>query len=143
MIEQEVDRMPLANGTYTITRRETGEHRTFRIRTQKEDADFAAGERVVSLLTGPDNTRDFDGFGFVNEAGTQINVWRSKRGEDGGKHSAFEYYAAMLVDLANGGKRWGANYDFLESRSCVRCNRKLTDPISIEMGIGPTCRGRD
>jgi hypothetical protein len=25
---------------------------------------------------------------------------------------------------------------------CVRCNRPLTDPVSISMGMGPECRGR-
>lgn len=25
---------------------------------------------------------------------------------------------------------------------CCRCGRELTDPLSIELGIGPTCRSR-
>lgn len=41
--------MRLFNGFYTIRNRQTGEHRTFRIATQAEDARFAPGERIVSL----------------------------------------------------------------------------------------------
>jgi hypothetical protein len=44
------------NGTYTITS-PTGEHRTFRIKTQKDDARFAPGKRTIALLTGSDNDR--------------------------------------------------------------------------------------
>ena len=53
----------IPNGEITLTNRETGEHRTFRIRTNKEDARFAPGERVIALLTGPDNTTSYTGFG--------------------------------------------------------------------------------
>lgn len=31
-------------------------------------------------------------------------------------------------------------YRLLEENSCVRCNRRLTDPVSISCGIGPECR---
>ena len=61
------------NGIYTVTNKETGEHRTFAVRTQKEDAKFAPGERIVALLTGPNNEDDYTGFGFVTPAG--IIVW--------------------------------------------------------------------
>ena len=130
------------NGTYTIQNVKTGEHRTFRIRTQKETARFAPGKRTVALLTGPNNELDYDSFGFViNE---NIFVWSQKRGQ--GKMSAYDWYAFMLQDLAdnNGDKlrELGKDYRIMLEKRCIRCNRKLTHPDSIASGIGPECASR-
>ena len=65
------------NGTITIYNPATDAHRTFRIRTQPDDSDFAPGQRVVSLLVGPDNESDYQGFGFVSYG--RIAVWHSRR----------------------------------------------------------------
>jgi hypothetical protein len=128
----------IPNGVFTITNQETREHRTFRIHTKAESANFAPGERVVSLLEGPDNTSDYRGFGFVK--GDRILVWKSKRGE--GKRSAHEWYALMLADLFTGGEHFGDRYTIEGARVCRRCNRQLTDPDSIAAEMGPECRAR-
>ena len=121
------------NGTFTVTSNRTGEHRTFKVRTQKADANFAPGERIVSLMTGPDNHSDFSGFGFVNDNGT-INVWRSKQSP------TFNAYAKMLTGMAQHVE--AGNITVQAATKCRVCNRKLTDPISIETGIGPICAGK-
>ena len=131
------------NGSCTIVNERTGEHRTFNVRTKKLDADFAPGERVVSLLTGPDNTRDYTGFGFVKQDG--IVVWRKKVSADPTKPSPFQVYAKMIWSLSRDGERspfYLKGYRLKFERKCLKCNRKLTDPISIDMGIGPECRAK-
>jgi len=129
----------LSNGTITIeSLRPDGGHRTFRIRTQPEDSNFAPGRRVVALLSGPDNESDYTGFAFVAEDGGGVDVWRSKRGMDE-KRSTWEWYADMLT---RPGIYQTQGYRYLVSQRCRRCNRKLTDPISISEGIGPECAGR-
>lgn len=35
------------------------------------------------------------------------------------------------------------NYGHDSARACVRCGKELTDAASMEVGIGPICRGRD
>lgn len=124
------------NGYLTITNPVTGNHRTFRIRTQPADARFAPGERVVGLLTGPDNTEDYQGFGFVQPDGS-IRVWRSKRGD--GAPSEWERFADLIARRVE----YEGRLVYQESRRCLRCNRELTDPTSIELGIGPVCRGEE
>lgn len=119
------------NGCLTLFNPATGNHRTIRVITQKKDANFAAGERVIQLLTGPDNTRSYTGFGFVKEGG-KINVWRKKQGTE------FDRYADM-VEHPEKYQEVGIEYKF-EGR-CRVCNRLLTDPESIELGVGPVCRG--
>jgi len=129
------------NGSITIQNTKTGEHRTFQIRTAGEKSKLA-GKRLVSLLVGPENTRDYQGFAFVDENG--IRVWRTKVGAPG-KPSAFDVYANMIWSLAKFGENspWHQRgYTMACERKCMRCNRKLTHPESIESGIGPECAGR-
>jgi len=138
-------RLSIFNGKYTIQNRTTGEHRTFMVKTQAEDAKFAPGTRVVALLTGSDNDSDasYQGFGFVNLDG--IRVWSSKRGTPDGKKSAWEWYAEMLWSLAvdAGHSEYADRYTLLMEGRCVKCNRVLTEPESIRTGIGPVCAGRE
>lgn len=133
--------LKIFNGRYTIQNRRSGEHRTFEIKTQDEDAKFAPGKRVVALLSGPDNTADYMGFGFAGDDG--IEVWRSKRGA--GKKSEFEHYAAMLWSLAldAGFSPFSETYQLMMEGTCYVCNRVLTEPLSITTGIGPVCREKN
>jgi hypothetical protein len=121
------------NGTFTITSVKSGDHRTFRVKTQKPDANFAPGSRIISLLTGPCNESDYRGFGFVNDNG-QIYLWRNKQ------TPTFKAYANMLENMAQHIE--AGNIDVQAATKCRVCNRKLTDPVSIETGIGPVCAGR-
>lgn len=127
----EFEKPAIFNGTYTIQGPKG--HRTFRIKTQKDDATFAPGSRVIALLVGSDNTSDYKGFGFVK--GDQIFVWKSKRGT-----GDWETYAKLLRKLALGEEVPG--YTLHLAGTCVRCNRKLTVPWSIENGIGPICASK-
>jgi len=139
MKTSEFTKPTIFNGTYTICHPTKG-HRTVQIRTQDEDARFAPGERVISLLTGPDNTRDYKGFGFVKNDGAVI-IWKKNRGQ--GKPSKFEIYADIIrVKVGKLESRFGLDYADLEVKeasTCMRCNRPLTNPWSIENGIGPVC----
>jgi hypothetical protein len=130
--------LTIFNGTYTIQNRAEGTHRTFRIRTQKPDASFAPGKRVLALMTGSDNEHSYTGFAFVENDG--IRVWSSKRG-----HGDWEAYAKLVWSLAtdSGFSEYADRYSLLVSGTCVKCNRKLTTPESIKTGIGPVCDGRE
>jgi hypothetical protein len=90
-----------------------------------------AGRRVVSLLQGPQN---YQPFGFMNDDG-RIFVFTSKRAAGG---SFYEKLANMLMHPEQF-ERKGVTYQF--AVRCRRCNRALTDPESIQLGIGPSCRG--
>lgn len=137
------------NGTFTIRNRETNEHRTFSIKTQPDDAQFAPGQRIVSLLTGPDNTHSYTGFAFINDNG--IHVWKSKsnRGSELYKGwTNWDWMAEMLWHIAANipHPRFDVRrYELMHEGRCLKCNRKLTTPESIESGIGPICArgGRD
>jgi hypothetical protein len=121
------------NGRITITNPATGQHRTFLIRTQKQDADFAPGERLIGMLTGPDNENDYQFFGFVKAPG-RIVLWNRCR---------TDFYEAVARMIENPERYEPRGIQYEIEGHCRRCNRLLTVPESIQTGIGPTCAGRE
>jgi len=123
------------NGVYTITSPKGG-HRTFSIKTVKNGK--LKGSRIVSMLTGSDNTRDYTSFGFVKE--NVILVW-SKFGTD----SDWSKFGKILWSMSTeneASEYYRLGYRILCEKKCIRCNRKLTHPESILSGIGPECGTR-
>jgi hypothetical protein len=138
----------LYNGTYTLKNTATGDYRTFKISTQKEDSKFAPGSRVIGVLAGPDNTSDYQSFGFVTEVG--IQVWKTKTVRGGcspfrefGEYSSYEWFAQMLWEAVVTDSTQMAGYEVLLEKKCLICNRSLTTPESIELGIGPVCAAKE
>lgn len=126
------------NGTYTLSNPKSGGHSTLDISTQKSDAKFAPGKRIIYLLTGPDNCADYKSFGFVYDDG--IVVWKKYRGQ--GELSKHEKLARILWSMWT--LRANSPYTkhgvtMIESCTCVFCNRKLTDTLSALTGVGPEC----
>jgi len=123
----------------TLVSPKTGDHRTIRVRTVRHGN--LEGKRVVELITGPDNTADFQPFAFISDgtglciAGTVI-VWKKYRG-DGFEKTMHE----RLADLLNRPIYWSSRgVEFLISLKCRRCHRDLTHPSSLADGLGPYCR---
>jgi hypothetical protein len=123
----------------TLVSPRTGDHRTIRVRTVRNGN--LEGKRVVELLTGPDNTEDYQPFAFISDgtgllpAGTVI-VWKKFRG-DGFEKTMHERFA----DLLNRPRHWSERgVEYLISLKCRRCGRDLTHPDSLADGLGPYCR---
>jgi hypothetical protein len=126
----------IPNGYYTIVF-PCGTHRTFRVYTRPATSNFAPGKRVVALFIGPANTQDYEPLGWVDDTG--IQVWKRFRGAKDAP-SQHERHAAVLWALATGEVLDG--YEVQLSKRCLVCNRTLTDPESIRLGVGPFCRSR-
>lgn len=121
----------IAKGYYTVTDDEG--HRTFRV---SPDQKWADGKSVIAVLSGPSNTWSYTGVGFVTDTG--VRVWK--------KFSSDSRMASLLDRLvadAAGALQLTlemAKQHVLTSENCFVCGKLLTDPTSIEMGIGPVCR---
>lgn len=124
------------NGTYTVVS-PSGDHRTLEIRTQADKADFLPGKRIISMLTGPNNEVDYTGFGFVTDQG--IRVWKKQQTDFYLKVTKMLW--SLLEDGASSPYR-AKGVEVMVEKRCLRCNRKLTTPESIERGIGPECASR-
>lgn len=118
----------ISNGYYTVTFTDGG-HRTFRVHTQAADSRFASGKRIVGLLIGPDNTKDYEGVAFLTPDG--IKPWKRFQGTRTAVH------LDLLWDLMNGERVDGCSLEV--SKRCLCCNRTLTTSESIERGVGPVC----
>lgn len=115
------------NGTITAVNRKTGTHRTFQVKTQKDDANFMPGRRIVSLKSGPLEARWIT-FGLVDLG--RVILWRKNRDSD-----FFKWAARFLANPSEFEDKVALK---LEGR-CRVCNRKLTTPASIDTGVGPVC----
>lgn len=128
-VEAKPDFQGLPDGTYTVEHVEG--HKTFEVKTQKADAKFAPGKRILSVLIGPDNEADYVGIGFVstdNRGIHHLGPW--KKFQSIGSHARDA--AQMLLDDPR---------EALVAGRCARCRRLLTTPESLERGLGETCAG--
>lgn len=122
----------IPNGYFTLTF-PCGSQRTIRIHTQQLGR--LAGKRILSLLIGPENSTDYEPFGELSGALSGFTVWKRWVGKKP------EEYARLVVKMMRGEVIEG--YELLESKRCLRCNRRLTDAVSIETGVGPECRKKE
>ena len=125
------------NGIYTIRHRTGSFHRTFKVSSPSSRSRFY-GKRIVSILIGPDNTSDYQGFGFFSES-EGIQYWR--RFED----SQWVQTAEMFSKWMRHGptEEMTSDWEIDSATFCIVCNRVLTTPASIKTGIGPVCAGRE
>jgi hypothetical protein len=121
------------NGTITLINNEKGSHLTLTIKTVKKEGNFQ-GKRIISRLVGRDNTRDYEGFGFVNNNDT-ISLWTKHRNA---KNAQIAHIVRSLFVEGNASK-FAKTVSMEVSKRCMRCNSKLTTPQSLEDGIGPVC----
>lgn len=141
MLAMKSDRINLnCNGKFTVTY-DGGEHRTFRIKEEK----WCEGKRVLSMLKGADNSRDYQGFAFVYDnykdpcdvSSCRIVVWRKYLSSQWAKLAGQIEYYGITGTLPEG---WvSVNC----SQKCIKCGRTLTTPESIQAGVGPVCGGRE
>jgi len=77
------------------------------------------------------------GYAFGADGLELLPTW-----ETGGEQKIEHRDEGLFVnDVRRGSSYWiGDGYTLLLEGRCVRCNRKLTHPESIRLGIGPECR---
>jgi hypothetical protein len=132
---ENVARFALAgNARVTLQSERTGSRFTFRIKAPRGKIDEPL--RFVEVLTGSDNESDYTYLGVIDANGFRRTA-KSRISADAPSARAIAWAwphiaAGSLPDTL-------AVYH--EGR-CGRCARPLTDPVSIESGLGPECRRR-
>lgn len=130
------------NAYFTLRSAVTGTRFTYRVampRKAREDAKL--GFRpwyYVSLLNGPDNTRNYTWIGTITANG---KFQLRNPGKDAPSLRAFTWFLRYVEESSNR-NQLPVTLEFWHEGRCGRCGRLLTVPSSIVRGIGPECAGR-
>lgn len=94
----------------------------------------------VALLTGPNNEQDYTYMGVLKTADTLLVIGltkASKFNHDSKPVMVFDFAMRVICGV----QPLPAGYSIQHDGTCAKCHRKLTDPTSLEIGLGPVCRG--
>jgi hypothetical protein len=120
------------NATVTLVSKRTGDRFTYRVRRAPPRAGQSEDQLpyFVSVLTGPDNQRDYQFIGTIFPDETYRYSYKSQLSNEAPSVKAWDWTWHNL------------NTDRVEvwhEGRCSMCGRALTDPASIERGLGPRC----
>lgn len=117
---------------FTLVSKATGNRKTYRVSRAKDNGPMF----FISLLTGPDNRSDYEYIGYtVRRNNAAPRVLAGAKGN--AAHPAFKALDWALVKLHAG--VMPDSLEFWHEGRCACCGRALTDPASIERGVGPEC----
>jgi len=117
---------------FTLRSQETGIRYTYRV-DKKQGKSFY----FVGLLIGPENESDYRYIGIIVDEGKFLVTGNSKLPRASGPVLAIDFVMRHLVrgEMPPKVEIWHAG-------RCGRCNRLLTVPESLVIGLGPECAGR-
>lgn len=120
----------IRGGNATITIVGKTARYTYRIRKAKDGDLF-----FVSLLTGSDNETAYSYIGCLTDV---RGFWTTAKTQNPASAPVYGFGWVMQRLRAN---IMPTGMEIWHEGKCCKCNRKLTDPESIERGIGPECAG--
>ena len=118
----------------TLVSKATGTRFTYDVALKRAADGAPASPHFVRVLTGADNTRDYDYLGSIFDRTAYRHGRKSKIGPDAPSTKAFAWVFDRLVK-----GQLPAQVEIWHEGRCGRCGRALTTPESIASGIGPVC----
>jgi len=114
------------------------EHYTFRVDFVPANGKYG-DTWFVKLLSGPDNTSDYQLFGMLDPSTGSMTLTRrtTMTNESWPVKFARRIFARVADDSLD--VIFDAGFSIMHAGKCGRCGRKLTTPKSLEIGLGPTC----
>ena len=126
--------------TFTLSNKEKGTHYTYKVTCKKQPGRVVY---FVSVLSGPDNTSDYSYIGYCTSS-EAVQIWTKKDArqytDNAPSVKAFNWLLNRVAYCVAENKPFPAFAGFYHMGSCCKCNRPLTDPLSVTLGIGPVCR---
>lgn len=128
--EVEKIEMNFSPGIYTLSN--GSEHQTFRINIQSIEENFMPGKALLSLFVGSENymQSNYKSFAFIDNK--SIRVWKRHQDSD-----IYTQWIDILWKMLNNKNVDGFTLNI--ARNCLVCNKLLTNPDSIKIGIGKDC----
>lgn len=130
--------MTAGAAVFTIRSAKTGVRYTYKVTAVPDQLDTRWGKKFfVALLTGPDNTGDFTYLGLLEGRNFRLTT-KSRMPVTAAPVKAITYAVLQIMGL----KRIPELLEIWHEGRCGRCNRVLTVPESIALGLGPECAGK-
>ena len=122
--------------SFTLHNTDRNTHLTFKARRPKG---WTVNSPVlIDLMVGTDNESDFGFIGSVNTRGFFKASTKSKVSEDRAKLGGRAL--VWLLTKINNGVELPEALEIKGASKCCRCAKKLTNPDSVNDGMGPVCR---
>jgi len=125
---QDINFFTGGNSIFTVSNN-TGEHYTYKIRKPKDKDVF-----FVSLLISPEI---FSYIGILDINEMKVKTTSKSKYKDESKPLKVINWAIKQIKE---NKEIPSGYGIQHEGRCCKCGRRLTNPESIELGIGPECR---
>lgn len=116
------------NAIVTIRSISTGTRFTYKVQAKAEGAPL-----FVKVLTGPENSSDYQYLGAIFSGNSFRVTKKSHISDKAPSARAFSWFFDHIED---------PRVEVWHEGICGRCGRRLTVPESIESGLGPTCAGK-
>lgn len=130
--------MLAGDAIFTVKNIKSGNHFTFKVTMCKSTLYW------VSVLAGPDPATHYQ-YKYMGSIYFQMlrvgqkSRFTKTKGSQVSEHAlSFQVFKAFFKILNEG--RIAGGVEVWRAQNCGRCGRTLTDPVSIENGIGPICR---
>jgi hypothetical protein len=128
------------NAYFTLRNASRGTRLTFRFNKPKQKRTDATAPVFASVLSGPENTNDYQFVGTFFQSDKQITYRHGARSRVGtGAPSARTI--AWLAQHMITQRELPPEVEFYHAGRCGRCGKMLTVPESITTGLGPVCEG--
>jgi len=120
---------------FTLVSERTGTRFTYRVKVKKGEDGEPTDFFFVSVLTGPQNTRDYTYLGCLR-GGSFVHDRRMRIGPEAPSRQAFAWFWNRVRN-----NQELSQCEVWHEGRCGRCHRLLTVPESLETGLGPICAG--
>lgn len=126
------------HAVFTLVSLKTGARFTYKVGTPETPRPGAGPVHFVSVLTGPDNTSDYQFVGTIFGERDYRHSRKARITEQAPSVQAFTWFWRQLV----AGADLTGKVEIYHEGRCGRCGRALTVPESVESGYGPDCRDK-
>ena len=122
--------------TFTVQNNESGQHRTYKIRKPTPTPQYPKPAWFVKVMTGTDNENHYSYIGMLDANNGTIKLTRaSKFSEDSDTVKAARWVMGRVINQS----QIPDQIDIRHSGKCGRCGKTLTNPESLDSGLGPEC----
>ena len=122
--------------TFTLHNNERDTHLTLKARRPRGWT--VESPVLIDLMVGKDNSSDFDFIGSVSPKGFYKASPKSK--VEGDVKAVADRTMVWLLTKINNGVELPEALEIKGASKCCRCAKKLTNPDSVDDGMGPVCR---